>query len=676
MEIYKIKNVSGGPISINGVLFNDGETREAFYDTTIYSNFAGDLLEFVTKDDVEIYDKDELLILGNDRYLAVDKAANYVASLGDDNFGSLLGVDSKPKDIFVIEDSITGTTGVSNSVPSSLAVSEYVQQNPGSKGDTGAQGLPGETGLQGSDGNDGSVGAQGDTGLQGLQGYAGADGSDGSDGSDGVQGQTGIQGLSGNDGDQGQTGIQGLPGNNGTQGQTGIQGLPGNDGSNGSDGNDGLQGETGLQGNGGLAGIQGTTGIQGETGNDGSQGIQGETGLQGSDGNDGLVGSQGETGIQGNDGADGSVGSTGSTGSTGLQGDTGIPGMAGDGGGIFVVSGERNASVTPGVHYAFGNGSSAALNAIVISYQCTLDALSFHVSTSVTSDSEIEVYINESSSGITLGLLNGQMKSYRTGIGHNINPGDSVSIRINSGSGGSQTTASMSFLTGGIKGETGIQGITGLQGNDGSGGSQGIQGGTGIQGIPGDDGSDGAVGATGIQGITGASSSGSSPFLELIRTSMIGQASNTQGYFSIQGGNANPFGLPVTRNQSYKDGSLCPVQMPYGWELSGVSTTFSGVAVQQSSVGSDPKFRLDFYKHASTSRTLIGTVYVPVDPAKCSIFNNLGNDQFQTTGLTGPQGITGSSGDLIGWEFVNETSSNNQISSLSRISMSLAFEEI
>jgi hypothetical protein len=247
----------------------------------------------------------------------------------------------------------------------------------------------------------------------------------------GAQGPTGPTGPTGDTGDTGPTGPTGATGATGATGPTGPQGL---------------------------TGATGATGATGPTGATGLTGVQGPTGPTGATGQTGAIGPTGPTGATGSTGA---VGPTGPTGTTGPQG---VGGVSGDGGGVFSIFGERNTNVASGQFYAFGNGGNNANAGITIYENCILDGLSFKSATNVTSDTEIEVYVNGFSTGKTLSISNGTNTAYINNFNLSINEGDDVHIRVNSGSGGGTHTASAWLLTNGAKGPIGPTGPTGPAG--------------------------------------------------------------------------------------------------------------------------------------------------------------------------------------------------------------------
>jgi hypothetical protein len=98
-----------------------------------------------------------------------------------------------------------------------------------------------------------------------------------------------------------------------------------------------------------------------------------------------------------------------------------------------------------------------------------------------------------------------------------------------------------------------------------------------------------------------------------------------------------------------------------------VSATFTwcSCAVHQATVGASPVIRFDVYRHTYSARVLLGTITVPVDPAKCQISDTLGNDNFQTANVTGLS-IAISSGQAWGLQFTPVQTDNEKINALGR----------
>jgi hypothetical protein len=204
-------------------------------------------------------------------------------------------------------------------------------------------------------------------------------------------------------------------------------------------------------------------------------GESGFSGYSGYSGQDGVIGTNGQSGFSGYSGA-GQSGFSGYSGAgqSGFSGYSGLQGVNGDGGGVFSLVGEKNANLAAGAFVSYGNGGNSAGGGVIIYESCVLDGLSFKSASNVTSTSEIEVYINGLASGKTLTITNGTNSAYISDLNQNINSGDEVHIRVNSGSGGTLYTATAWFLTGGAKGTSGYSGnstsgFSGYSGNSTSG---------------------------------------------------------------------------------------------------------------------------------------------------------------------------------------------------------------
>ena len=91
-------------------------------------------------------------------------------------------------------------------------------------------------------------------------------------------------------------------------------------------------------------------------------------------------------------------------------------------------------------------------------------------------------------------------------------------------------------------------------------------------------------------------------------------------------------------------------------------------------VGANPTMRIAFYRENSTNRTLLGNIDVPIT-GTVGVYNNIGNNYFQSFNVNGITTLSGSDSDLIGWEFVNRGSSNEEINAISRCVISVKIEE-
>jgi hypothetical protein len=167
-----------------------------------------------------------------------------VGAENPDRFSSIDWANG-PYFIKIIVNGIEMGTSQLMSVPYALYARSGVG-SPGSKGDTGPQGLKGDKGTTGPQG---SKGDKGDNGSQGPKGDTGPQG---------IKGDKGDAGLEGSKGDKGDTGAQGPKGD---KGDAGAQGPKGDKGDTGAQGTKGDKGDTGVQGPKGYIGAQGPAGL-------------------------------------------------------------------------------------------------------------------------------------------------------------------------------------------------------------------------------------------------------------------------------------------------------------------------------------------------------------------------------------------------------------------------------
>lgn len=125
MDIASIKNTSGSPINLNGVVVGPGESVTAFFHPQIFANTAGDLVTHVTVGEVELYDETGSLITGDARFTLIDRAANFISGKGSDDIGFIPGLDGRPyRVIRVTDDVFNGETGSGPLVPSAEAINK------------------------------------------------------------------------------------------------------------------------------------------------------------------------------------------------------------------------------------------------------------------------------------------------------------------------------------------------------------------------------------------------------------------------------------------------------------------------------------------------------------------------------------------------------------------------
>jgi hypothetical protein len=108
--------------------------------------------------------------------------------------------------------------------------------------------------------------------------------------------------------------------------------------------------------------------------------------------------------------------------------------------------------------------------------------------------------------------------------------------------------------------------------------------------------------------------------------------------------------------------SLDPYLIPANCTIESIVATIAGGCVNQSGPGSAPTMRVDVYKVNGTSRTLIGTFRIPFATGTFGGFTTP-TASFQTSSLTGLSSAL-LAGDLIGCEFVPETTDNNKLNGI------------
>ena len=580
---------------------------------------------------------------------------------------------------------------------------------PGATGVDGLPGLDGQPGFTGADGPPGNDGRQGDTGADGLQGATGLPGADGFTGLPGAVGATGASGG----GATGVKGATGLAGPTGLAGAAGATGAPG--------GGTGIQGATGVAGFTGLRGVTGAsgggTGPQGATGVGivGATGVMGVTGPAGPGGGGTGSGATGPVGPQGVTGPSGGGGTgDGATGPRGMDGDgivwvqAALLGTASNTTGYFSMQpGNANPFGVPIDTSAntYGNGS---VNGIKIPFDYELKEIYMSlahcaVATATVSD---PVYLNLDchtflgSSDALLGSIRVPLDGTKCGIYNNLGADSFQKASVSGISGISGTAGDLfgfrfrnvvattdvnaisrctvlvklqrtNWTPGGTKGETGVQGTRGDTGAVGATGplggppgATGVSGVTGLAGIAGATGISG--GGTGLQGPTGARGVDGDGIVWM-NAAMLGTAASTIGYFSVQPGNSNPFGIPIdTSTSTYGSGSVNGIKIPFDYELKELYLSVAHCAVSTATASNPAYLSLDFHTFLGSSSALLGTVKVPLDGTNCGVFNNLGSDNFQKAVVSGVTGISGTAGDLVGFRFRNVGGTSTDINAVSR----------
>lgn len=163
----------------------------------------------------------------------------------------------------------------------------------------------------------------------------------------------------------------------------------------------------------------------------------------------------------------------------------------------------------------------------------------------------------------------------------------------------------------------------------------------------------------------------------IINSAMMGSATGTLGFFSIHPQNVNPFENALTTSGDiFNNGKLNPIIMPYVWKLTELRVAVGHCAVAQATATTTPTMRIEFFSHTGTTRTSIGSIDVPLNGVNCGVYNNLGSDNFQTSAVTGITTITGNINDLIGWQFTNRGTTNDQINAVAQVTVRARFEKV
>jgi len=166
-------------------------------------------------------------------------------------------------------------------------------------------------------------------------------------------------------------------------------------------------------------------------------------------------------------------------------------------------------------------------------------------------------------------------------------------------------------------------------------------------------------------------STGASVYLT---SELTGEASSTIGQFtkaSDASSTANPSAKALTSSGSpgMNNGGTMGYLVPEsGLSIDQVTIKFAGAAVGTGTVGT-PTVRVRFFRQNYSTRTQIGSdLDITISTTGVGIFNNTSGNAFQSV-TDSSVSIAVSQGDLIGWEFVNQSGTNDGINALSRISL-------
>lgn len=160
-----------------------------------------------------------------------------------------------------------------------------------------------------------------------------------------------------------------------------------------------------------------------------------------------------------------------------------------------------------------------------------------------------------------------------------------------------------------------------------------------------------------------------------LQAELMGAANNTVGYFSRATVNQNnPSGLALTSSaNTYANGQLTPWILPHTWRVIDIKVVVAAAATSVGTVGSAPTLRLDFYQINISNRTLQtnGTQRLPciANVGDVGINNTLaaGTSLIYFALSSFPGGfIEPSDSTLFGFEFVNESGSEDTINAISQ----------
>jgi hypothetical protein len=148
----------------------------------------------------------------------------------------------------------------------------------------------------------------------------------------------------------------------------------------------------------------------------------------------------------------------------------------------------------------------------------------------------------------------------------------------------------------------------------------------------------------------------------------MGTASGTYGHLSKYCFNTtNPSGLPTgSPYGSYGDGACDPFLAHKAMTITSAELHVGSVSTFQATVGATVTMRIDVYEELYGSRNLLGSIDFPMDPANMSVSNNLGNDDFQASSISGLN-IAIAAGTLFSLQFTNRYDDNTQVSAAARI---------
>jgi hypothetical protein len=170
-----------------------------------------------------------------------------------------------------------------------------------------------------------------------------------------------------------------------------------------------------------------------------------------------------------------------------------------------------------------------------------------------------------------------------------------------------------------------------------------------------------------------------------LQAECLAQVSNTIGWFSrATASGSNPGGYAVTQSTNvYQNSQLTPWLLQGTWRVIDIKVLVSAAAVSTATVGATPTLRLDFYQVNTASRTAItnGVQRLPVIAGAGDINanNSLANAPsfiyFAKSDFSGLF-IEPANSTLFGFEFVNESGSEDTINAMFNATAHITLQKI
>jgi len=159
----------------------------------------------------------------------------------------------------------------------------------------------------------------------------------------------------------------------------------------------------------------------------------------------------------------------------------------------------------------------------------------------------------------------------------------------------------------------------------------------------------------------------------VLRASNQGNVSSTIGalqLFNVTPGNPGGVIEQTQPSTGINNGGIAPWYFP-ACTLVKAGLAYSGAAVAQATTGGAMRARFELFKSLNSTRTLVSMLDFPVSNA--GVFNNSSGNNF-TTGITLATSVAISEGDLLGLQFTNQGSNNDEINAIRACYVYLEFD--